>query len=102
MEREVEGGTDETSMENDKTKYESFSALNIGDSDDSPENLDANKKLRRATNRLGDDDDDEAEFKLPELDWENLEAKLKIAQQEVNQQVRFLNFNIYIYIFLFL
>lgn len=33
------------------------------------------------------------EFKLPELDWVNLEAKLKIAQQEVNIQVFFTLFN---------
>ena len=29
----------------------------------------------------------ESEFKMPEVDWENLEAKLKQAQQEISKQV---------------
>ena len=31
--------------------------------------------------------DDDNEFKLPVVDWENLEAKLKEAQNEINNQV---------------
>lgn len=31
--------------------------------------------------------DEDVEFKLPEMDWENLEAKLKLAHQEVTKQV---------------
>ena len=31
--------------------------------------------------------DDDNEFKLPVVDWENLEAKLKEAQKEINNQV---------------
>lgn len=33
--------------------------------------------------------DDDLDFKLPEVDWINLEAKLKEAQQEINSQVDF-------------
>jgi hypothetical protein len=33
------------------------------------------------------DDDEEFGFKLPEVDWANLEAKLKQAQEEITQQV---------------
>ena len=29
----------------------------------------------------------ESDFKIPEVDWENLEAKLKEAQQEISKQV---------------
>lgn len=54
-------------------EYESFTASN-------------SVKTRKESN--GDEDEDEeAEFKLPEVDWENLEAKLKLAQQEINLQV---------------
>lgn len=87
---------------NNKTSYESFSVLNVVESDHSPNGNAENPREshRRDSDEIEENieknerqngniiDDDEPEFKLPELDWENLEAKLKIAQQEVNQQVR--------------
>jgi hypothetical protein len=35
-----------------------------------------------------DDPDDDGEYKLPEVDWVNLEAKLKEAQDEIIKQVK--------------
>lgn len=120
MERELEGeeANNKTSMAtngnldpdeavlfettNNKTEYESFSASNLVDSENSPDTGGGGEKSRRNQDTDEDNDEDEdinhgkaksikndedTEFKLPELDWDNLEAKLKIAQQEVNQQV---------------
>jgi hypothetical protein len=45
---------------------------------------------KQEENYPNDDDDDlidDIDFKLPEVDWINLEAKLKEAQQEINLQV---------------
>lgn len=52
-------------------------------SDSEPSHKQADKK--RLTENL--DDDEIFGFKLPEVDWENLEAKLKEAQIEINTQV---------------
>lgn len=87
---------------NNKTEYESFSALNLVDSENSPDTGGGVEKSRQNQDTDEDNDEDEdsgshgkakirndedTDFKLPELDWDNLEAKLKLAQQEVNQQV---------------
>ena len=45
---------------------------------------------KQEENYPNDDDDDlidDIDFKLPEVDWINLKAKLKEAQQEINLQV---------------
>lgn len=52
-------------------------------SDSEPCHIQADKK--NLTENL--DDDEIFGFKLPEVDWENLEAKLKEAQIEINTQV---------------
>lgn len=58
------------------------------------ESFTASKSVKTRKESNGDEDEEEeeeeAEFKLPEVDWENLEAKLKLAQQEINLQVSFL------------
>lgn len=51
---------------------------------------------KQEENYPNDDDDDlidDIDFKLPEVDWINLEAKLKEAQQEINLQNKRANFN---------
>lgn len=63
--------------------YESFKLTDTNNN----KNDDPSEKENDPNGLFIDDD-----FKLPELDWENLEAKLKIAQQEVVNQVRD-NFN---------
>ena len=63
----------------DKLKVEEAAAAN-----------DLTSDLGDANDLICDDDfDDDSEYKLPEVDWVNLEAKLKEAQNEMNMQVSF-------------
>ena len=48
--------------------------------------------LGDANDLVCDDDYDDSEYKLPEVDWVNLEAKLKQAQDEMNKQVSLRHF----------
>ncbi len=53
---------------------------------------DLTSDLGDANDLICDNDfDDDSEYKLPEVDWVNLEAKLKEAQNEMNMQVSFLD-----------
>lgn len=54
------------------SKYESFKDIESNGNDG-----------KRNDNELFDND----EFKLPEVDWDNLEAKLKQAKLEIDNQV---------------
>ena len=53
------------------------------------DDLTLNNQEKNSNELYNDDilDNDDLDFKLPEVDWINLEAKLKEAQQEINSQV---------------
>lgn len=77
--------------------------VNLNNQDDLDDDIYNNNKYNEDEDNDEDDDDDDNdnnldddndniynksdEFKLPEVDWDNLEAKLKQAQLEINKQV---------------
>lgn len=69
-------------------QYESFSASSQIEKTAENDTIDKkSSKTKAEKENFKFDEDVETDFKLPELDWESLEAKLKIAQQEINMQV---------------
>lgn len=96
--------TSESKIETTSNLYESFKHLEEEGEAAEKSKIDKSKVEEAAvandlTSDLGDandlicDDDfnydDDSEYKLPEVDWVNLEAKLKEAQNEMNIQVSF-------------
>lgn len=81
----------ETITENSNTPPNEGKATN--GNDNSTETSTKITQEKREENNLDDNLIDDIDFKLPEVDWINLEAKLKVAQQEINIQNKRANYN---------